>query len=126
MKKVTTPTTASARPASATGSPPGRAKVPLQLPARATKSANAGKAGNGVEPTNGGARYDEPAGQYTALDAEQVLGALIGLKKGVFGTRLPLGWTGIAGKVADTFNEVAEMMSHSTDELSRISRLVGK
>src|SRR5882672_7139680 len=58
-------------------------------------------------------------------DPEQVLAGLMALKKGDFRIRLPLGWTGIGGKVADTFNEVAEMMSHSTDELSRISRVVG-
>ena len=55
-----------------------------------------------------------------------MLSALISIKKGDFNTRLPLGWVGIAGKVADTFNEVAEMMSRSTDELNRVSRVVGK
>src|SRR5262245_2166032 len=68
---------------------------------------------------NGGSSDDE-------LDAEQVLNALISLRKGDFGVRLPLGWTGISGKVADAFNEVTEMMSRSTVELSRISRVVGK
>ncbi|HVV72106.1 MAG TPA: HAMP domain-containing protein, partial [Verrucomicrobiae bacterium] len=48
------------------------------------------------------------------------------LKQGDFGARLPVSWTGIAGKVADTFNHVAEMMQLSTSELSRISRVVGK
>jgi HAMP domain-containing protein/signal transduction histidine kinase/CheY-like chemotaxis protein len=60
------------------------------------------------------------------LDAEQILAALVALKKGDFDVRLPLDWTGVAGKVADTFNEVAEMMAHSTGQLSRVSRLVGK
>src|SRR5438445_5146107 len=60
-----------------------------------------------------------------APDAEQILIGLIALKKGDFQARLPLGWTGMSGKIADNFNEVAEMMSRSTDELSRISRVVG-
>jgi HAMP domain-containing protein len=60
------------------------------------------------------------------LDAEQILGALTALKKGDFAIRLPMVWTGISGKVADTFNELAELMSHSTAELSRVSRVVGK
>jgi len=60
------------------------------------------------------------------FDAEQVLGALMAVKKGDFGARLPVAWNGIAGKVADAFNEVTEMMSRSTVELSRISRVVGK
>jgi HAMP domain-containing protein len=60
------------------------------------------------------------------LDAAQVLSALMSIKKGDFTIRLPVGWTGIAGKVADTFNEVAELMSNSTEELSRVSHVVGK
>src|SRR5205823_2119254 len=47
-------------------------------------------------------------------------------KKGDFSVRLPLTCTGGSGKVADAFNEVAELMSHQTDDLSRISRVVGK
>jgi HAMP domain-containing protein/signal transduction histidine kinase/CheY-like chemotaxis protein len=60
------------------------------------------------------------------FDADQVLAALTAIKKGDFNVRLPVSWTGIAGKVADTFNEVADLMSHSTEELSRISRVVGR
>src|SRR5262245_37816630 len=62
----------------------------------------------------------------TDLDAEAVLFALVSFKKGDFSVRLPITWTGVSGKVADAFNEVAELMSHQTDELSRISRVVGK
>src|SRR5690242_3436880 len=57
---------------------------------------------------------------------EQLLTALLAVKKGDFNVRLPVGWTGIGGKVADTFNDVAELMARSTDELSRVSRVVGK
>jgi HAMP domain-containing protein/signal transduction histidine kinase/CheY-like chemotaxis protein len=59
-------------------------------------------------------------------DANRVLSGLIALKKGDFGVRLPAGWTGLSGKVADTFNDLAEMMALSTTELSRISRVVGQ
>ena len=59
------------------------------------------------------------------FDGAQVLSALTSLKKGDFAVRLPLAWTGVAGKVADTFNDLAELMAHSTEELSRISRVVG-
>src|SRR6478672_10757729 len=58
--------------------------------------------------------------------AEQLLAALLAVKKGDFNVRLPVGWVGIGGKVADTFNDVAELMARSTDELSRVSRVVGK
>jgi HAMP domain-containing protein/signal transduction histidine kinase/DNA-binding response OmpR family regulator len=79
--------------------------------------------GNGRN-SNGGKSSDR--GTVQAMDANRVLTALIALKKGDFNARLPVGWTGIAGKVADTFNDLAEMMSLSTAELSRISRLVGQ
>src|SRR5262245_52511457 len=70
-----------------------------------------------------GKRRDEENGSF---DMEEVLAALIAFKRGDFSKRLPAGWTGVAGKVADTFNEVADLMSHSTQELSRISHVVGK
>src|SRR5256885_11428967 len=96
------------------------AALPHPQPARrATEPVRAAGAGpRNPLPGNG---HDD-----SSIDAEQVLSGLMGLKKGDFTVRLPLGWTGISGKVADTFNEVAEMLSHSTEELSRISRVVGK
>ena len=48
------------------------------------------------------------------------------LKKGDFSVRLPLDWTGVAGKVADTFNDVVELNERMAKELERISRVVGK
>src|SRR5260370_42144370 len=44
----------------------------------------------------------EPAANTTRA----LLNALATLKSGDFSVRLPLDWVGIAGKVADTFNEV--------------------
>ncbi|MDB6121396.1 MAG: two-component hybrid sensor and regulator, partial [Pedosphaera sp.] len=60
------------------------------------------------------------------LDSKRILTALSGLKRGDFSVRLPMEWTGIAGKVADTFNDLAELMDRSTHDLSRISHVVGK
>ena len=37
------------------------------------------------------------------------LTALTDLKKGKSGVRLPVEWTGVAGRVADAFNEVVEL-----------------
>src|SRR5437763_10597589 len=62
-------------------------------------------------------------GNYESeLSAEEILSALVAFKKGDFSVRLPLTCTGVSGKVADAFNEVAELMSHQTEDLSRISR----
>src|SRR4051794_30470414 len=61
-----------------------------------------------------------------ALDLREILRGLIALQKGEFTARLPIDWIGTPGKIADTFNEVAESMERSTAELNRISRLVGR
>ena len=66
----------------------------------------------------------EPPAQ--ALDATAILTALTHLKKGNFSHRLPADWDGIAGKVADTFNEVIERNERLANELERMSRVVGK
>ena len=60
------------------------------------------------------------------FDTRSMLNALTGLKKGDFSVRMPTDWTGLPGKVADTFNEVVELNQRMAKELERISRVVGK
>src|SRR5258707_1157572 len=60
------------------------------------------------------------------LDQKLLLTALMSLKRGVFSPRLPVDWTGMAGKIADTFNEVISSNERMTAELERIGRVVGK
>ncbi len=55
-----------------------------------------------------------------------LLNALISLKKGKRDVRLPAEWTGVAGRVADAFNEVVDMNERMADELARLSQSVGK
>src|SRR5688500_16484197 len=55
-----------------------------------------------------------------------LLNALIALKKGKSGVRLPAEWTGVIGKVADAFNDVIDMNERMADELAHLSRTVGK
>src|SRR6185312_2073696 len=55
-----------------------------------------------------------------------LLHALTALRKGQANVRLPLEWTGVAGKVADAFNEVVEMNEMMAAELGRLSKAVGK
>src|SRR5438552_6538573 len=61
-----------------------------------------------------------------AIDMTALLKALTALKKGDFSVRLPLEWDGVAGKVADTFNDVIELNERMANELARLSRVVGK
>jgi HAMP domain-containing protein/signal transduction histidine kinase/CheY-like chemotaxis protein len=55
-----------------------------------------------------------------------LLDALTALRQGKRGVRLPVGWTGLAGKVADAFNDVVELNERMAGELGRLSRVVGK
>src|SRR6201984_2090394 len=59
-------------------------------------------------------------------DKGQLLRALMAFKRGDFSVRLPDDWTGVAGKIADTFNEVIAKNQRLTMELDRIGRAVGK
>src|SRR5256885_11641300 len=61
-----------------------------------------------------------------SIDASALLTALSALKKGDFSARLPVEWTGVAGKVADTFNDVIELNERMARELARLGRVVGK
>jgi len=55
-----------------------------------------------------------------------LLNALATLKSGDFSVRLPLDWVGIAGKVADTFNEVVALNQRMSRELGRLRESVGR
>src|SRR5205809_418787 len=59
-------------------------------------------------------------------DNGHLLRALMAFKRGDFSVRLPDDWTGVAGKIADTFNEVIANNQRMTKELDRIGRVVGK
>src|SRR6185295_20426557 len=61
-----------------------------------------------------------------SFNTVQLLHALDALEKGDFSVRLPLEWTGVAGKVADTFNRVVSLNQRMVHELERVSRVVGK
>src|SRR5213595_1318907 len=74
-----------------------------------------------VRPANG-ARFNGD----NQVELKQLLNALIAFKHGNFSVRLPADWTGLAGKVADTFNEVIAINERMCRELERIGRVVGK
>ncbi|MCU1452829.1 MAG: hypothetical protein JWN46_975 [Acidimicrobiales bacterium] len=61
-----------------------------------------------------------------ALDAKVLLGVLAQVKAGDFSARLPLDWTGVAGKVADDLNDVIIANQTLGAELARVSQVVGK
>src|SRR5881296_4179381 len=59
-------------------------------------------------------------------DNTQLLSALMAFKRGDFSARLPDDWTGVAGKIADTFNDVIRTNQRMARELERIVHAVGK
>ena len=62
--------------------------------------------------------------QETELTA--LLAALSALKRGDSSVRLPLKWSGLSGKVAEAFNDVVELNERMSEELTRLSKTVGK
>ena len=60
------------------------------------------------------------------LNSKQLLTVLTSIKKGDFSARLPDFWSGIDGKIADTLNEIIELMAESTKQFERVNRVVGK
>ncbi|HXS53461.1 MAG TPA: HAMP domain-containing protein, partial [Usitatibacter sp.] len=61
-----------------------------------------------------------------APDTGVILNALIALKQGDSSVRLPIAWTGLEGKLAETFNEVVELNGRMSEELARLRQKVGK
>ena len=61
-----------------------------------------------------------------AIDQRQLLGALRAVRQGDFSIRLPRSLTGIAGEIAEAFNDVVELQERTSKEFQRISVVVGR
>src|SRR3569832_2047860 len=59
------------------------------------------------------------------LDAKLLLKIINALKKSDFSTRMPADWTGVAGKIADTVNDIIEMNQQMVESITDVSRVVG-
>src|SRR3984957_4915181 len=62
----------------------------------------------------------------SSLDLNVILASLQTMRDGDFTVRLPGTWTGLAGKVADTFNDIVAANQHMAQELKRVGHVVGK
>jgi HAMP domain-containing protein/CheY-like chemotaxis protein/signal transduction histidine kinase len=56
----------------------------------------------------------------------ELLRALQAVRDGDFSVRLPGDWTGVEGKIADTFNEIVASNARMASELERVGTVVGK
>ena len=61
-----------------------------------------------------------------AVDPKELLSVLARVKSGDFTARMPLEWTGVAGKVADGLNDVIIANQALEAELARVSEVVGE
>jgi HAMP domain-containing protein/CheY-like chemotaxis protein/signal transduction histidine kinase len=72
----------------------------------------------------------KPAGNQNGKLATGELGLILErlqtVRDGDFSVRLPGNWTGLAGKIADTFNEIVTANEQIARELKRVGRMVGK
>ena len=59
-------------------------------------------------------------------DLSVILSSLQTMRDGDFSVRLPGNWTGLAGKIADTFNEIVTANQQMAKELKRVGKAVGK
>jgi HAMP domain-containing protein/CheY-like chemotaxis protein/GAF domain-containing protein len=88
----------------------------------------------GSAATVNGETVDSNGGNGTAIavaesapaDLSVVLAALRTMRDGDFSVRLPGSWTGLAGKIADTFNDIVGANQQMAQELNRVGQVVGK
>ncbi|MEP7294910.1 MAG: HAMP domain-containing protein, partial [Burkholderiales bacterium] len=62
----------------------------------------------------------------TTHELSVLLAALTQLRRGDSTARLPATWDGMAGKVADVFNDIVEQNATMASELARLRQVVGK
>ena len=85
-------------------------------------STTADAASNGVNSGNGHLATSPP----TSVDLGLILAGLQTMRDGDFSVRLPVAWTGLEGKIADTFNDIIAANEQMARELKRVGLAVGK
>jgi len=64
--------------------------------------------------------------EVSFADLSVILSSLQTMRDGDFSVRLPGNWIGVAGKIADTFNEIVTANEQMAKELRRVGQVVGK
>src|SRR5438876_12362362 len=60
------------------------------------------------------------------FDIGKLLNALQAMREGDCSVRLPLDWTGLAGKAADAFTDIVASNKWIAEELERVGTVVGQ
>jgi len=89
-------------------------------------SATAVADGASEDPKNKNNGNSVPATQPASGDLSVILAGLQTMRDGDFSVRLPGSWTGLAGKIADTFNSIVAANQQMAGELKRVGQVVGK
>jgi len=84
-------------------------------------------AGNGdITQAHSGNGASLSVAEAASPDMTMVLAALQTMRDGDFSVRLPGSWTGLGGKIADTFNDIVAANQQMAEELKRVGQVVGK
>jgi HAMP domain-containing protein/CheY-like chemotaxis protein len=75
-------------------------------------------------PKNNG--HSAALAEYDPAELVLILQQMQAMRDGDFSVRLPGSWTGLSGKMADTFNEIAMANQRIAKELRRVGQVVGK
>src|ERR1700679_2473699 len=73
-----------------------------------------------------GRAVTEAETEPVSADLSVILASLQTMRDGDFSVRLPGNWTGLAGKIADTFNDIVTANQQMAKELKRVGQVVGK
>src|SRR5262244_1710031 len=84
-------------------------------------SPQAGVAASAASEGNGAFAEEAPVPNLAII-----LAGLQTVRDGDFSVRLPGSWTGLAGKLADTFNEIVAANQQIANDLKRVGKVVGK
>ena len=73
---------------------------------------------------HGRSRAGKPKDQ--SFESAELLAALRAFRRGDFSVRLPRGRSGVAGEIAEAFNDVVELNDRMTKEFERLGETVGR
>jgi HAMP domain-containing protein/CheY-like chemotaxis protein/signal transduction histidine kinase len=79
-----------------------------------------------IPATEPGSNGKDHVAEMSASDLGLILSSLQTMRDGDFSVRLPGSWTGLPGKLADTFNEIVSSNQQIAHELRRVGQVVGK
>ena len=90
------------------------------------EAATARKSANATAQSRKNGHQGSTPDQNGSVDLALILASLQTMRKGDFSVRLPVAWTGIQGKIADTFNDIVAANEQMAAELTRVGQAVGK